>query len=374
MKYWRGYLTAALLFVLTWALKEFAEAHTVLIDMVYPYVSRMLQTFLTDWSAGVDFCIWQMGIIVLVLALLVSIVLMIIFRWNVVQWFGWVLACISVVNLLNTGLYGLNNYSGPISDDIHLEMTEYTATELASAAIYYRDKANELSTQISRDSKGVPVFSDFNVLAKQAGEGFRNMTYVHFQPIFAGSTQPVKELGWTGLFSSRGITGMSVGLTGEAAVDPELPVVVLPYTMCREMAKRMCIAHAPDAEFAAILACIASDRPEFQYSGYLMAYRFCLDALSTANAAASQTVIAAQSRQLTYDLGVYEDHFGDRGGAASGEEITVIPYDYSYELLVNWHIQEIVLPQQTEEESAFDPFDESQVDLSGIANAEGTNG
>ena len=41
------------------------------------------------------------------------------------------------------------------------------------------------------------------------------------------------------------------------------------------------------------------------------------------------------------------------------------------DLLVSWHIQEVVIPSQTDEEteSVFDPYDESQVDLSGIVNA-----
>mgnify|MGYP000832535696 CR=1 FL=1 len=39
------------------------------------------------------------------------------------------------------------------------------------------------------------------------------------------------------------------------------------------------------------------------------------------------------------------------------------------DLLVNWHIQTVVLPSITVEESPFDPYDETQVDLSGIVNA-----
>ena len=37
-------------------------------------------------------------------------------------------------------------------------------------------------------------------------------------------------------------------------------------------------------------------------------------------------------------------------------------YDVS-DLLVAWHIQTVVLPSITVEESQFDPYDESQVDL-----------
>ena len=41
MKYWRGYLTAAILAAATWSLREFAAGHTALVDLIYPYVTRI---------------------------------------------------------------------------------------------------------------------------------------------------------------------------------------------------------------------------------------------------------------------------------------------------------------------------------------------
>ena len=38
------------------------------------------------------------------------------------------------------------------------------------------------------------------------------------------------------------------------------------------------------------------------------------------------------------------------------------------DLLVAWHIQQIVLPDLTVEEDPFDPYDSTQVDLSGNVN------
>ena len=46
MKYWRGYLVAAILAACTWAFREFAEAHSQLVDMVYPYLTRIVQDVL----------------------------------------------------------------------------------------------------------------------------------------------------------------------------------------------------------------------------------------------------------------------------------------------------------------------------------------
>ena len=32
---------------------------TTLVDMVYPYVTRSVQSFLTAWTGGFDFLVWQ---------------------------------------------------------------------------------------------------------------------------------------------------------------------------------------------------------------------------------------------------------------------------------------------------------------------------
>ena len=50
----------------------------------------------------------------------------------------------------------------------------------------------------------------------------------------------------------------------------------------------------------------------------------------------------------------------------SGDEAGLLSYGQVSDYLVNWYIQEIVAPTQAEEQKKFDPFDESQVDLSGL--------
>ena len=53
----------------------------------------------------------------------------------------------------------------------------------------------------------------------------------------------------------------------------------------------------------------------------------------------------------------------------SGEAAGIAAYGQVCDLLVNWHIQEIVIPQIAVVEDTFDPYDETQVDLSGNVNA-----
>lgn len=388
MKYWRGYITAGIFAAITWVLMQFGEKFTTLVDMIYPYVTRMLQSMLAQWSGSVDFLLWQLIAVVLGVLLLASIVLMVILRWNPIQWLGWVLAAACGLFLIHTCAYGLNNYAGSLADDIRLEVNEYTVTELAEATAYYRDKANALALKMDRDENGDVIFPTFEEMADQAGEGFEYLTYERSYPIFAGSTEPVKELGWADMYTSMGITGFTMSLTGEAAVNPQIPAVSIPFTMCHEMAHRMCIAPERDANLAGFLACRFNSSEEFQYSAYYMAYRYCYNALAKVNTSSANAlkneIKEGVNEKLQHDLTSYDAFFSSKKDETatkvadtandtyikvSGDEKGVASYGEVCDLLVNWYIQEVVLPTKVDEEVKFDPFDETQVDLTGLVPA-----
>ena len=108
MKYWTGFLTAGIIGAITWALMRLAENFEALVDMVYPYITRTVLNVLAGWSSGVSFCLWQVGALVLGILLIASIVLMIVLKWNPIQWAGWVLAVFAGIYMLHTALWGLN--------------------------------------------------------------------------------------------------------------------------------------------------------------------------------------------------------------------------------------------------------------------------
>ena len=388
MKYWRGYLIAAIIGAITFVINRLAATFSNLVDMVYPYLTRTVQTFLAQWSGGLDFCVWQVAVVVLRLLGLVSIVLMIVLRWNPIQWFGWILTAAACLWFMHTCMYGLNYHAGSLAADIRLNVTEYTLEELEAATTYYRDLANGLADQVDRDGSGDVIYPEFEVLAHKAGKGFENLTYDYTYSVFAGSTAPVKKLGWSAMYTSMGITGVTMGMTGEAAVNPEIPAVSLPFTMCHEMSHRMCIAIERDANFGAFLASMAHPDKEFQYSAYFMAYRYCYSALYAQGSAEATTAAAridsGVNANFRHDLDEYSRFFNEKLDQKANKmansvndtylktsgDVGVASYDQVTDLLVSWHIQKVVLPsQQDEAESVFDPYDETQVDLSGIVNA-----
>lgn len=382
MKYWRGFLVAAIFAAITWALTQFAQAHSVLLDMIYPYMTRLVVTSMAAWTADMAFCLWQVLLIGMVLAAIVTAILMILLKWNFFQWLGWVFATVSCVFMLHTLVYGLNQYASPLADDVRLEISDYTVSELNEATVFFRDEANKLALEIPRDSKGNPLVGTFEELAEKAGNGFEVLTYEQAVSVFAGSTVPVKKLGWTAFYGGK--FGVTVPLTGEAAVNPNVPAAILPFAMCNEMAHRMSIHSDADAAFAAFLAGTANQSAEFQYSAYLMAYYYCYNALSniptsTAQDAAAQTDKGV-NQQLRRDMESYTDFFGETIAQNNRAEIPEAVKDKSSpiyfseysnvaDLLANWYIQTYIVPLHVEVEKPFDPLDPSQVDLSGLVNA-----
>lgn len=356
MKYWRGYLVALILSVSSWALLQFAASHTVLMDMVYPYMTRLVQSNLATWSSGTAFCIWQLAVLVFAGGIAASIVLMVLLKWNPIQWFGWVMAAVSVVSLLNTGLQGMNQYTGSICEDMRFKNGDVTVLSVEDAAEYYLKHANDLAAKAGK------MDYEFTDLAEKAANGFETLTYKEHYAIFAGSKLPVKELSWSGYYSGKGITGVTVAVTGEAAVNTQTPEALLPYAICREMCSRMSISKEPDVEFAAILACIYNEDPRFQYAGYLMAYIQCVDALKSVDSAKAQQAVArlekAPSKTILADISLWRDFTAKR---------TVT--DTAGQLLTNWYIHTVVSVQQREEakkENDFDPMDAEDPRLTGI--------
>ena len=361
MKYWRGYLIAGILAICTWALGQFAAAHTQLLDMFYPYITRIIMDYLASWSSGVEACLWQSLLTVGVVLSLGSVVMMIVLRWNPIQWGGWILAIVMFFDLLGTGLYGLNQYAGPIAEDIRLEVNEYSVGSLERAANYYRDMANLYAKEVSRNKDGSVRFADFEKMNTAAANGFTNLTYDYGFPIFSGTTVPVKML--PDGDSYEGQTGTTVALTGESAINPDVPTVGLPYAICHEMSHRMCIYNDTDANFAAFLACTANENEEYLYSGYLMAFRACYTALRNINTNlgkdALNRVMASVDDRVLSDLSDYNLFFGEQANVTDVELC---------KLLVSWHTKLFPLQDSDEDVNKFDPLDETDERLQDIVN------
>ncbi len=374
MKKYTGFFVALGAALLTLGMTALAKQYGALLDTFYPYVTRWLQKILAGISAVFPFTVWQAAVIVLMLLFFGSLALVIWKKKSIVRWLGWVLATVSLGWSVHTGIYGLNFYASSLSQDIRMETVEFTQEDLENALIFYRDRAGELASQLPRDGAGNLLYDDFDTLADKAGAGFKNLT-LQGHAVFAGSTLPVKKLSWARLYTAMGVCGVSMALTGEAAVNPRIPNMSLPFIMCHEMAHRMCIAPEDDANFAAFLACQANGDPQFQYAAYYMAYRYCYNALAKADRAALSEIHGGVHDLFRRDLRTYDAFFArEKSPAAtqlannvnnaylqaSGDKNGISSYGLVATHLVNWYLQQTKAPEQ-DSQPDFDPTDKDYI-------------
>lgn len=366
MKKYTGYIIAAAALVFTAVITLFAKKYGQLLDAFYPYVSRTIQGVLASFSHLFPFTLWQVIVVVLVVLAVITLILSIRRKHGLIRWLGWVLAVACLLWTGHTTIHGLNFYAGSLAEDLRLELIEPTQEEMENALIYFRDQANALAQRLPRDENGDLLYDSFETLAEKAGAGFQTLRSRDGYAVFAGSTLPVKKLAWSKLYNAMGICGVTMALTGEAAVVADMPNMALPFVMCHEMAHRMAIALEDDANFAAFLACQANDDPQFQYAAYYMAYRYCYNALG--GSAAAQIHEGADPL-LRRDLKSYHDFYAQNNNQAatdladkinntyiqvSGDKDGVKSYGMVAIQLVSWYHQQTAQPEQT---APFDPTD-----------------
>ena len=368
MRNLRGFLVAAIFGGLTWLLTWAAKQYQNVLYLAYPFMSRTVQDYLASFTAKFDFCLWQVALLAAIVAFLATFVLALLLRRNLLRWLGGWTAAASVVLFLYMGMWGLNYYNpNTLAESMRLEEAKQTVQNLRAATEYYRDRANTLAADQKRDSDGALVMSDFETLAAQAGEGFDTMTFRC--SAFAGNRTPVKKLGFSELYDKMGFTGVTVALTGEAAVSTETYVGALPFTMCHEMAHRLSLAKEDEANFAAFLTCEANESKEFQYSGYFMAYIYCYNALAKLDSAAAREVAAGVNAQFRRDLddntanvSKSDGHVKDAAQStydsyqkSVGQAEGILTYDAVSSDLVSWYLSETAAPVEPDTPQ-FDPL------------------
>ena len=346
----RVLLTAAFLLLIVLMISA-TEKYYDLLYLFYPSFCREALGYLAGWAAKYDYVVWQRIFLVLIAIIIISLIVQILRHKNVLHWFFSWTALLSFFGVLYMGIWGMNLFAPGINEDMRLEVEgSYSTQQLQEAAQYYLESANEYATQVSRDENGVFAPSEFDTLAAEVDSGFRTMTRTCY--VFGGSTEPPKELGWSGIMKLFGIEGTMVCFTGEACVNPKLVPIGLPFEMSKQVARRMSIADDDDSSFAAILTCMASSSKDYVYSGYAMAYSYCYAALLEANGSQAAKLTQDVSSDLRTDLvanGLLED-----SSAADTSYMTLdcTPSNADNtvaELLVAWYIYQTT-PQEEETE------------------------
>ena len=173
-------------------------------------------------------------------------------------------------------LYGLP----PLAQALGLSVEPRPAEDLADTARLLLEEANRAAALVSRDQQGAVDGGGFSVLAAALPQTCALLADEY--PLFSAPwyMEP-KWVAASPLMSYLNISGIYIPFTAEANVNRMTPDTHLPFTMCHEAAHRLGVAREDEANFVAFLACINSENIQYNYSGYLCAYVYALNALQS---------------------------------------------------------------------------------------------
>jgi len=171
--------------------------------------------------------------------------------------------------------WGLNYFRLPLYKTLHIENTPYTTEDLFQFTNSLIIKSNTIHLSIT----GNDTIMVDNVLTKNEIKASSHTAYEQLKikyPQFTYSKPAVKHSLFSLPLTYMGFAGYLSPITNEAQVNYLIPKNSYPATICHEIAHQTGIASESEANFVGYLAAIHATESFFNYSGYIMALRYCL--------------------------------------------------------------------------------------------------
>lgn len=226
-----------------------------------------------------------------------------------------VLCFIAVFVFLFIVLCGTNYYRYDFAGQYDLEVKERTVDELKELCLYLRDKAEESKEAIEKkdlDENGVVAFGknrtyeDFYDVADEAKRAMSSLAEDYTSLKY--STGGAKEVKLSRYMSYGSIVGIFIPFTMEANVNTDVADYNRPADTCHELAHMRGYMKEEEANYIAYLACVNSDEPIFNYSGYMMAFVMATNALYDYDSAAYWDIMDGLSDSVLADIN-YEHEY-----------------------------------------------------------------
>lgn len=264
-----------------------------------------------------------------------------------ISWVSGVLLGAGFLIFLYVICCGINYRRTSFSEESGIIPIEYSAEELKEICVQLTEELNELSDQILRNEEGIMVLSvDEGEQAISAmrslGEEYESLSGYYPRP---------KKLSVSELLSYQGLSGIYLPFTVEANYNGDMIPYNMPFTACHELSHLRGFMQEDEANFIAFLACIRDENIDFQYSGYMLGWTYCMNALYRMDDESWQEVRGLLDKTIEKDLlanNEFWDHYegvvsevsnqmNDLYLKANGESEGVQSYSRIVELIVAYY-------------------------------------
>lgn len=245
--------------------------------------------------------------------LLVRLILRKAGKAETAHYFSGIWLTASVLFLLYTLNCGINYQRKSFSEQEGIVTEAYSVEELQRVCEILTQDVNTYAEQVERDGDGLMVLDGLErELAVEAmhslGESYEGMAGFYPEP---------KALAGSWLLSVQNLSGIYAPFTVEANYNNDMTDYNIPFTACHELSHLRGFMQEEEANFIAYLACMESDVPEFRYSGSLLGWIHCTNALRREDIAAWKEVREQLSEKVLADLQANSEFWSSYEGKVS---------------------------------------------------------
>lgn len=181
-------------------------------------------------------------------------------------------------------LCGVNYHRYPVAYHFNLSVEESSMEELAGLFMELADTASTLREQLTTEDENGVYELPFSKreLGQEAKKAYEALAEEY--SVFGGKYPAPKQVFFSRLMSYTEITGVFTPWTMEANVNVDISPYSIGSTMCHELAHLRGFMREDEANYISYRACMASDSPDLQYSGIMLALIHTGNALYRQNA------------------------------------------------------------------------------------------
>ena len=224
---------------------------------------------------------------------------------NALCWASGLFLTASALLFLYAANCGVNYQRESFSEKTGLAAKQYTAEDLKQVCLWLTEEVNALAGQVERGGSGEMILAapaeekndaaaaeyeemPLQVLGDTAVQAMTDLAEEY--PDMKGYYPHPKPVCVSEILSYQNLSGVYSPFTIEANYNADMVDYNIPFTLCHELSHLRGFMQEEEANFIAFLACIGSDNRDFEYSGYLTGWVYCMNALRRADAEEWQQV------------------------------------------------------------------------------------
>lgn len=274
-------------------------------NIYYKYIYLSLVNTVTRVFSLFPFSIFEIMVIGFIILIFVRIILYVYLVWNkqfslkqiAVRATSNIIIYISIFSFLNIATLGVNAYKLSFVQLTGLKVQDNSEERLIKLCNYLKDRLNEVDGKVERDENGLLKLGD-NV--QQEGiDSMENLGKTY--PYMQGFYPRPKPYFFSKVMSYQLLEG-ETDFTMEANYNNDMPKLNVPSTICHELSHVRGFNNEDEANYISFLACINSESYEYQYSGLLMAYSYCMNDLYDFNLDAFKKINGELSNNVRAEL------------------------------------------------------------------------